>query len=1445
MKTKSTYWSVIRTLVATIVAVMGFAMVSVGQEYTVEQNGYTHVGGIEHCGNLWYVYFVNVSSTGELDWQNFKFKRDNEYVQISNYIGDIGLKKDWTGDTDKSKIRFTQSGSYYVILNTEDNSVTAQISSDICPAPTVCLNNDEQRNSIVAPTISGAVNEGWTIDESKNTTLTLDDIKNPANMALYDGKTLRYWTENSGGEISFVRVAELSICLSVGDITSTDTKKGVTYICLNSLALSKPTLSGFYTTEGWDVVEKNRTSRFVRVEGSLGEQRFIDAEGNEKSLGSFYGNSIRYFIADAYGNEAYSNMVTLMSQPTVTIGLEGTYLTRKWDVCDGEQISEFPPVSYSMNGTTLSSANWYVWNTAKSGGAGWDKYSSQVVSNDGPYTRIYYAVSTANSMCSNASVYDSRTDLRFKSTETNIKFTPELNASYQCTKHAVANVTDMSGNVIEGITYWTRNNVYIGKTDGNTYDFSFDCEDGLGDVTLGAYVKDPITGCKSVVSQVVNVNSSFTTYIYNGPVGASSDVTNTNNWILEGNPSVHPANFTSNDCRYIINTGGVELRSGQTWVVSGEGSKIVVADGTWGSLSGRSGTGLNSAFTVQGANAGYGVPSGNFELMAQCSNEGWITNISNLAKYDYRSYAKTFTITGTLNTVDDVVIDVKSGSSLTINTDLGGFKLGTLAQDKVASSAPILSDGVVNGYSWAAVVPGSSVSYTGSGCSKIRSGKYSQLYIANANVSFEDNAIVEITQSLTSSQTDETKINPNGSTIKFIGVVNQTIPRFNYYNLVLGNASIKSISGSTKVWVRNSLVVEASTTLKLEQYVSSGSIKSAVLGLYGSGTTAFVNNGHVVCGPNTTVSYYSSEPTTIAPVYYGNLNLSSKKRIFSSEGVTGISGALSLGTAVCTTTGSIIEFNGTEAQTIPALEYYNLTINNTGLDGENDYQVSLGGDIVVNNRLSLMEGILNTNGHSLSVVNTSTGSVGQGYRVSDDSASYVIGDITRSVGSNLDGSGMESYLYPVGTSDAYMPLSLSKLTTGSNASVTVGTTNVVTGTSVNSPLTSVNTTAYWEIDGTNYTSSSVSVSSSNGLSTCNTLGFEAAGTSSFENIVGCSVSENSICASSIVEGNGTVALANRTISAKTYYLNCNNTNVDASNINSWYTERYKIGDHPTSFFEDDATWIIDCGKSFKKDLTIGGSNTKVYFNIRPNNILTIEANVTLPIVEHQQGMIEITDGGSLTVLNSYTMTDVSGVSTNRTSIINNGELNIYNSMLSISNGYVENNGSMNLYNTDLSISSTLNQAPSSAAAALNSPQNAHTRFYNNGTIRMVNSGLDVSGWQVHVINGAGGVWLVDNTSSPSKKVVFGSGGGAGVEFMEDGYDMEYVYFECGSSFIVKHSDVEVLYQGNNEGTTAYLEGELVVYDGNLLVKRKEQGGGNFTIKSCGSVYMIDTDDSGD
>ncbi len=1454
MKTKSTYCVYnVALLFAWILLLNGVSYESFADDWKIRFTGTNNCTGVtkdvdydlKKCGDVYYKEITTGS------WNNqavFEIYRNG--ARVENYSNtDVNQY-----NSGVFTINDAISGVRYIMVNPVSSNVSTttvapqcgpEISDIAGGASILCLNDDAARNALAAPTVTGEESKGWTINGAKNTDLTLDYIKDPANMAALNGATLQYWAEDESHVVALSNEVTLSVCLpEVGSIAGDSA-----FICLNNRLLRTPTVSGAYATSGWEIVENNVvSSSFVSISGDVGNQMLIDGRGVGMSLSSFYGKDIRYFVADAYGNNVHSNAVKLMSKPTVTIDLIGDENTRTINVCDGEQITHFPFVSYNANGTTIASARWLVYKNGS-----WVEYKNQVM--DETTARIEYRVTPISKQkdggCGYSSTNDSRTNLNRISATTEIKFTPSLNDSYGCSGHASATVTDISDNVIDGTTYWTKNNAYNAKTDGNTYDFTFDCESEVGTMTLGAYVIDAETGCKSSVSQTISVISDFTTFLYVGGVGESSNVTNANNWELlnaDGttDPSIHPTfDFSSDGCRYVINTNGVELLSSQTWSVSGEGTKIIVGDGTWESLSGRSGAGLNSAFTVNSANAGYGVPSGDFELMSQCSNTDWITNLSNIAKYDYRGKSKKFTISGVLTTDDNVVIDVKAGANLTINTNEGSYNLGLLTQDKIALASPILADGVTNGYSWASIVPGSSVTYMGTGVKKIRKGTYSQLYVASENcedITFEENALVEIKQSLSVSMagscTNKMRdhVKPNGCTILFSGSVNQIIPSLHYYDLVIANASTKSIS--TNVWIDNMLSVEASSSLN---------VGATTVSLYGDGENVFVNKGHVFCSNGSTVSYFSNNMTTIAPIFYYNLSLGSKPRRFSPNSVTGIAGSLTgIDASKCTTTGSIVEFNGTGAQTIPSMEYYNLTINNRGLDGSNNSSVSLGGNIVVMNQLLLNEGILNTDSKSLVVKNSSSSAVGQGYRYNADSASYIIGSITRAVPSNLSGTGSESYLYPVGTLDAYLPLSISKITSGSDASITVGTTNAVSSTSVVSPLTSVNTNAYWKIDGTNYTSSSVSVSSSNGLSSCNTLGFKKEGASSFENIVGCSVSDNSICASSIVNGNGIVALANRNINAKTYYLV--KAGANPLNKKDWWTNEDGSGEHPSSFYEDDATWVFRSSTSVKMNLTIGGSNTKVYFDMGPDSVLTIKADLTLPIVEHKRGLVKVETDGSLNILNMYTMKDeVSNVSNgnyelqqklrkNKSRLENNGTVNIYNSTLSLTNSYVENKGNMNFYNTDISLSSTLNQGPN--YNEINTDL-CHTRFINEGIVRMSNGALTVSNREVHVRNAAGAVWLIDNTSSPSKTVKFNN-----VEFIANDNDMQYINFECGSSFLVKHSDVDIVY-GGQTGQKNGMNGEITVYDGNLLVKCNN-GLGDFTIKKdCGAVYLIDTDGSGD
>src|SRR5204863_388231 len=86
---------------------------------------------------------------------------------------------------------------------------------------------------------------------------------------------------------------------------------------------------------------------------------------------------------------------------------------------------------------------------------------------------------------------------------------------------------------------------------------------------------------------------------------------------------------------------------------------------------------------------------------------------------------------------------------------------------------------------------------------------------------------------------------------------------------------------------------------------------------------------HTITG--STIAFNGSGAQTIPAFNYQSLTSSSTgARTLASSGTVGIAGTFTPGTNTYTTTGSTISFNGSGAQTIPAINYNNLTSTNTG-----------------------------------------------------------------------------------------------------------------------------------------------------------------------------------------------------------------------------------------------------------------------------------------------------------------------------------------------------------------------------------------------------------------------------------------------------------------------------------------------------------------------------------
>ena len=1045
--------------------------------------------------------------------------------------------------------------------------------------------------------------------------------------------------------------------------------------------------------------------------------------------------------------------------------------------------------------------------------------------------------------------------------------TQEVGAAVKVT----LNGSDVTGDYTR--YWWQKGNQSDGLTSTGEHTYKFDCSSSDYTIPVSVYIMENTSNCVIKISKNITVKKMAKAYYYCGPTGENSDVTNPNNWWTNSNgtgnhPAVGTARVDSNGdgtpdtdvanafyedaSKFIIDKDDVILKSGEIWNVTGVGSTITISSGFYDKATLPSaGEGWSTS------NNQYDYKSGQYFQLASSSMNGknQVERMTSIASSDYRNYAKVVTIAGTLNTYGNAKVDVDHGGSLTIASDKGDFEFGTLQNDEITHY-----DGNSNGYYNVCVNPGSSVTYTGDGTKKIRNGIYSQLYIEPTNstddIIFEESAKVDIVQSFTlGTNANFEKINANGSSVYYVGTVHQDIASMPYYVLDLENSNNKTLTGR--------IDVEKSMTIGAGSKLVAG---SNTINLNGKGTEALVFEGLFDCGTST-VNYNSTDETTIAAMDYYNLNLGNGNRTFATDNNVGIAGTFTPSSnsgITYTIDNSTIEFNGTEAQAIPAFTFYDMIINNTAMSGnsigssfDNTRFVRMNGNVTIENKLLMTNGILDVNSNHLVVENTSADAIGQGYLNDYKNASFVVGNITRSVPSSLTGTDMATlYYFPIGDVNGYKPLTVSQITTSSgDATITTGISTAVSGTFVDGENSNPFSSPFsWYVGGTNFTSASFGISTSQGLGDANAIAYNTENSGEFSNVYG-SMMGNSILYSQVKEP-GYFALAKRTIVNKKYYYNCSGT-TDASQIGAWFTEENGQGTVATSFNETDAEWIINCGTTINAPLAIYGANSKVTMNIPFEQELIINSVTSFITGSIKQGVVNVTNNGELDVMYSFTMNDVSSGSggvnkNNRSWIKNSGAVNIYNSTLVLTDSWITNNkGALfNLVNTDMKITSGSNQAVSSLLQNFDSgecwmKQQPHSCFWNYGNVTMTNGNLDVTddggAWVAHVTNANGANWLIDNTNASGvKHVTFD-----GCELSHDGEGIAFVDMQCGSTFAVKNSDVQILYKG--QGTSADIGGEVIVEDGNLYIARSDGAtGGTFNLEQkCGTMYLIDTDGNGD
>ncbi|MEI6697087.1 MAG: Calx-beta domain-containing protein, partial [Bacteroidota bacterium] len=275
---------------------------------------------------------------------------------------------------------------------------------------------------------------------------------------------------------------------------------------------------------------------------------------------------------------------------------------------------------------------------------------------------------------------------------------------------------------------------------------------------------------------------------------------------------------------------------------------------------------------------------------------------------------------------------------------------------------------------------------------------------------------------------------------------------------ISGTISIPNLTISGAYTNSNTLSVTTAFTV-------TGSLTQAASANLNIGGTLSIANLIATASGNT-VSFNGSVSQTIPAFNYYNLTSSSSgARIFSTSTTIGIAGAFTSGTNVYTITSSLISFNGSLAQFIPAFSFNTLDINNSA-------GVSLNG-VVNTNSLSLTSGILTTTSiNTLTVTGTLPANI-SGY----SSSKYINGPLSLTLPAGLINA---SYVFPIGKS-VYNALSLenTNTTSGGNVVISAEVFDANCGGTAGVGMANLNTNRYWNTSfvsgNSNFTNAQISL----------------------------------------------------------------------------------------------------------------------------------------------------------------------------------------------------------------------------------------------------------------------------------------------------------------------------------------------------------------------------------
>ncbi|MEI8046367.1 MAG: T9SS type A sorting domain-containing protein [Bacteroidota bacterium] len=258
-----------------------------------------------------------------------------------------------------------------------------------------------------------------------------------------------------------------------------------------------------------------------------------------------------------------------------------------------------------------------------------------------------------------------------------------------------------------------------------------------------------------------------------------------------------------------------------------------------------------------------------------------------------------WTPSGTPGTIDNITVNVpgsftncsinsgsKTVASLTIN-GTGAFVMASGASLSVTGA--VTYDG--SGGATATLDCGSTFNYSGVSSQTVAALNYGNLNLTGGARVLASTGTIGICGTFTQGAGGFTN---TGSTIDFNGSGSQTIPAFTYNNLTSSSSGARTLAGSGSV---------------------------AVAGTFTPGSNTYTITG-------STIDFSNSGSQTIPAFNYNIItNTGGGARVLASSGTVGIASTFAPGAGAYTVGGSSIDYNGTSGFTMSTFTYNNLTIS--------------------------------------------------------------------------------------------------------------------------------------------------------------------------------------------------------------------------------------------------------------------------------------------------------------------------------------------------------------------------------------------------------------------------------------------------------------------------------------------------------------------------------------